>query len=385
MVLAHKRQQRQHNPPFTYVDIDPESVGQDLPDPYAFLPKVDDFGLAPRNTVELLRPGRGDSAPSPKTPGTPRGGGGVSSELREYKSLCELLLPGLRTHSHLAQLIQRCPWSVSVVLREHGVVIGGTTFRVIRSQSPPVLFLDVLLLAVDPRPGVCGHGWGTRLVNYLKAVVLHIASREKAAAMMLCQADVAGGVANQFWARQRLRATPQAAEVLRALHMWDAANDLYAHSIPMACWLQPGASVKAAESARAQESATVQYLLPFKSTRHTPSARQHVGARRLGGAAVGWLCAGRLGRAAPGLRRPAHSEGAPRPLARRWERAVLPRPPRRAACHAAHAGCLGPRWYALSLWCDGRQARRGEASTGQWRARSPWLHALGPLARVPVV
>ena len=91
--------------------------------------------------------------------------------------------------------------------------------------------------------------------------------------MMLCQADVAGGVANQFWARQRLRATPQAAEVLRALHMWDAANDLYAHSIPMACWLQPGASVKAAESARAQESATVQYLLPFKSTRNTPTVR----------------------------------------------------------------------------------------------------------------
>ena len=275
-MVAQKRQKRQHNPPpFTYVAIDPESVGQDLPDPYAFLPKVDDLGLDARYTVELLRPGR-DGAPSPKSPGTPRGGGGVSSELREYKSLCEVLLPGLRTQSHLAQLIQRCPWSVSVVLREHGVVIGGTTFRVIRSQSPPVLLLDVLLLAVDPRPGVCGHGWGTRLVNYMKAVVLHLANREKAAAMLLCQADVAGGVANQFWARQRLRATPQAAEVLRALHMWDAANDLYAHSIPMACWLQPGASVKAAESARAQESATVQYLLPFKSTRHTPSVRRHV-------------------------------------------------------------------------------------------------------------
>ena len=288
-MVAQKRQKRQHNkPPFAYVAIDPESVGQDLPDPYAFLPKVDDLGLDARYTVELLRPGRGDGAPSPKTPGTPRGGGGVSSELREYKSLCEVLLPGLRTQSHLAQLIQRCPWSVSVVLREHGVVIGGTTFRVIRSQSPSVLLLDVLLLAVDPRPGVCGHGWGTRLVNYMKAVVLQLANREKAAAMMLCQADVAGGVANQFWARQRLRATPQAAEALRALHMWDSANDLYAHSIPMACWLQPGASVKAAESARAQESATVQYLLPFKSTRHTPSVRQHVwiGAR-LGAAAVG--------------------------------------------------------------------------------------------------
>ncbi len=42
MVLAHKRQKRQHNPPFTYVDIDPESVGQDLPDPYAFLPKPEE-------------------------------------------------------------------------------------------------------------------------------------------------------------------------------------------------------------------------------------------------------------------------------------------------------------------------------------------------------
>ena len=121
-MVAQKRQKRQHNkPPFAYVAIDPESVGQDLPDPYAFLPKVDDLGLDARYTVELLRPGRGGGAPSPKTPGTPRGGGGVSSELREYKSLCEVLLPGLRTQSHLAQLIQLCPWSVSVVLREHGV------------------------------------------------------------------------------------------------------------------------------------------------------------------------------------------------------------------------------------------------------------------------
>ena len=189
---------RQRLPPFEYIAIDPESIDLDLPDPHAFLPEVaEDPDLDARHTVELLRPG--NSSPSPKTPQEPRGGsgGGVSGGLREYKALCEVLLPGLRTQSHLdwlkiapsglfglpglpegtlclagyecllgrrsldrphsedlimgishpcairhlAQLIQRCPWSVSVVLREHGVVIGGTTFRVIRSHSPPARWL----------------------------------------------------------------------------------------------------------------------------------------------------------------------------------------------------------------------------------------------------
>ena len=248
-------------PPCTYVHIDPSS--SDLPDMAAFMPKEEDTGLEPRFSLDLLAMDQ----PGTPRPGTPSGRGNL---LRQYKALCELLLPAMRTQSHLTQLIYRCPWSMSLVLREHGVVIGGTTFRVIKSTTPPVLILDVLLLAVDQRPGVCGRGYGTRLTNYMKALVLKLAARANAGAVMLTQADE-GGVANTFWARQRLRSTPQAHMLLKALHEWDTANDLYTHSIPMMVWLQQKtAKITATTSARAQEMATERHVLNHRHTRHTP-------------------------------------------------------------------------------------------------------------------
>ena len=72
---------------------------------------------------------------------------------------------------------------------------GGTTFRVIKSTNPPVLILDVLLLAVDQRPGVCGRGYGTRLTNYMKALVLKLAARANSGATRASRSTALAGSA----------------------------------------------------------------------------------------------------------------------------------------------------------------------------------------------
>ena len=50
-------------------------------------------------------------------------------------------------------------------------VIGGSTFRLFRSGHD-ALVLDVLTLAVRQEPKICGRGYGTMMVNVLKALVL---------------------------------------------------------------------------------------------------------------------------------------------------------------------------------------------------------------------
>jgi hypothetical protein len=50
-------------------------------------------------------------------------------------------------------------------------VIGGSTFRLFRSGQD-ALALDVLTLAVRQEPKICGLGYGTMMVNMLKALVL---------------------------------------------------------------------------------------------------------------------------------------------------------------------------------------------------------------------
>ena len=53
-------------------------------------------------------------------------------ELRQFKSLCDRLLPGLRTQSHLYKLIHVCHRTHTITLSEFGEVIGGATFRLIQ-------------------------------------------------------------------------------------------------------------------------------------------------------------------------------------------------------------------------------------------------------------
>ena len=53
-------------------------------------------------------------------------------ELRQYKALCDRLLPGTRYGSHLYTLVHLDGTTYSVTLSEYGEVIGGTTVRFIQ-------------------------------------------------------------------------------------------------------------------------------------------------------------------------------------------------------------------------------------------------------------
>ena len=56
-------------------------------------------------------------------------------ELRQYKALCDRLLPGLRSQSHLYTLVHLCATTYSITFSEYGEVIGGASFRFIRATS----------------------------------------------------------------------------------------------------------------------------------------------------------------------------------------------------------------------------------------------------------
>jgi hypothetical protein len=92
-----------------------------------------------------------------------------TSFVASYRAVCNELLPGMRSGSHLHNLIFRDKTNVSVVLvhSKTGSVFGGCTFRLFRTGTKS-LILDVLVMAVCQQTGFSGHGYGTRLINYLK-------------------------------------------------------------------------------------------------------------------------------------------------------------------------------------------------------------------------
>ena len=77
---------------------------------------------------------------------------------------------------------------------------------------------------------MCGKGHGTRLVNYLKASLVAAAHSLHCAALLLTQAD-SGGPARHFWARQRLRATPQSLLLVKALYEWQPLCGVYLNAV----------------------------------------------------------------------------------------------------------------------------------------------------------
>eukprot|EP01043_Picozoa_sp_COSAG02_P009458 COSAG02_NODE_321_length_24780_cov_11.623962_12_plen_414_part_00 len=120
--------------------------------------------------------------------------------LGAYKTLASELLPSLRGRCHLhnltfsksnttlvmvsASIPQLCLDSGQQIkdqsfscmdlcdLQTDGdKVIGGATFRLFRSGQD-ALVLDVLTLAVRQESKICGRGYGTMMVNVLKALVL---------------------------------------------------------------------------------------------------------------------------------------------------------------------------------------------------------------------
>ena len=282
-------------PPFHYSRLDAAEKLEVPPSSDFFAPDADEEdGMPPRYALILHHPERQNGTVPVRTGGTGASAAiavraaamGVSAEraqmqvdeLRQFKALCDRLLPGLRTQSHLYTLIHLCDRTHTVTLSEFGEVIGGATFRIIQSDEAGgrFLLLEVLLLAVEQRAGVCGKGHGTRIVNFLKRLALLLAARRGVAAGLItqsdCQPELGGGAARQFWARQRLRATPQATLLTRALHQWDHANEVYAHAVPMLCWLDASteaASVAAHDSERAQRQAPAGAREAFRHTRHT--------------------------------------------------------------------------------------------------------------------
>ncbi|KAL1511718.1 hypothetical protein AB1Y20_005006 [Prymnesium parvum] len=248
-------------PPFMFVDaLGDEALSID---PARFLP-IDHAGIPgfSRFSLALHPPGRAQH-----------------DELRQYKTLCDRLLPGTRYGSHLYTLVYLDPTTFTVTLSEYGEVIGGATVRFIQATCEPVLILDVLLLAVEQTVSVCGRGYATRIMNYLRTVALELAQSRGSAALVITQSDAAGGratntsVAMSFWSRQRLYASPHAIGLLAALHAWDKKNSVYHHSVPMLAWLLPhSASAQELEvriSERAQQTAVVHRDPDYRATRHT--------------------------------------------------------------------------------------------------------------------
>jgi hypothetical protein len=123
--------------------------------------------------------------------------------------------------------------------------IAGATFRMFRAPND-ALVLDVLTLAVKQEHEVCGHGFGTRLVNVLKALLLSEAEAISATlpagsapivCFMLTQADE-GPKALNFWLKQTLSQGVAAKTALERIHNSDPKQNVwYDKAIPMICEL----------------------------------------------------------------------------------------------------------------------------------------------------
>ena len=164
-----------------------------------------------------------------------------SQALRQWKHCCDELLPELRSRSHLYNLIYRHRANCSLVLRHGETVYGGATFRIIFDSgggssgsssggskvSRCAVILEVILLAVAQQ---AGHGHGTRLVNALKSLLLVHAHAHGAQPLMLTQSDL-GLPAREFWARQQLRKSAEAAQSVHDLHDWHSSNIVYDHTV----------------------------------------------------------------------------------------------------------------------------------------------------------
>ena len=94
--------------------------------------------------------------------------------LDSYKKLASDLLPALRNRSHLHNLTFSKTSTTLVMTRAEAQggngtdeAIGGVTFRMYKAGTDAVI-LDVLTLCTKQSKSICGHGYGTRMVNFLK-------------------------------------------------------------------------------------------------------------------------------------------------------------------------------------------------------------------------
>ena len=187
--------------------------------------------------------------------------------LKAYKVIADELLPDMRRDSHLHNLVFS-RLSQTLVLSDEEGVVGGATFRLLEIGT--LLVLNVLVVVVEQRDGVCRRGYGSLIIDALKGVLAHeVAARhpqgQGVQGMLLAQCDD-GVKATAFWAKQKLRASMGATQLLQGMANADERlMPIYEGSTPMMFELPVKSVVKAAavRAARAPSAPT--------SSRHASS------------------------------------------------------------------------------------------------------------------
>jgi GNAT superfamily N-acetyltransferase len=190
-----------------------------------------------------------DGALAPAVAGADRqlalgeGSGGSSGNLTddtlsEFVRICQLLVPNV-SHEKLV----RCERTrtCTLVMSQHGQVVGGLTFRMVlvspvpctgapRHERDPKLVLVLLLMAV--KNGLQGRGIGSELVEYVRAIGMAHAHVQRAPNFqMAVQAD---NDAMRFWGRRGFVPGPEARRSLMALARWQPwENTVYDGATPM--------------------------------------------------------------------------------------------------------------------------------------------------------
>ena len=119
-------------------------------------------------------------------------------------------------------------------------------------------------MVVDQRAEICGQGHATRLVNFLKQLLLANCSRGDKGCFVTTQSDD-GPAAVNFWNKQHLEINEDASALISGLHRLEPTrHHVYQSSIPMLCLLSEStAYVEPAKSSRAERAhLCVAVLLP---------------------------------------------------------------------------------------------------------------------------
>lgn len=199
--------------------------------------------------------------------------------LKAYKVIADELLPDMRRDSHLHNLVFSRLSQTLVLSDEEECVVGGATFRLLEIGT--LLVLNVLVVVVEQRDGVCRRGYGSFITDALKGVLAReVAARhpqgQGVQGMLLAQCDD-GVKATAFWAKQKLRASMGATQLLQGMANADPRLvPIYEGSTPMMFELPVKTVVKAA-AARAARATSA----PPRSGQASSSGRLDEQMRRL--------------------------------------------------------------------------------------------------------
>ena len=168
-------------PPWTFTKLDETECRLDVPDSAAFVPDTEEEDGLPQFELVLHHPERSAStsvANRSASVGVPADRAQFQVDaLRQFKALCDRLLPGLRTQSHLYTLIHLCDRTHTVTLSEFGEVIGGATFRIIQGTEAAARRCCCSRSFCSPSSSASAFAAAAaRIINYLKSLAIAIAA-----------------------------------------------------------------------------------------------------------------------------------------------------------------------------------------------------------------